>query len=102
MTMAAFWRISPSELDADRLTASLWWAEAEHGVYAYALQLFDQDGVKAGPQTDTVITESAIYSEDYRSVLPAEGSEYVLKLIVYDFQSHESQPGVVDRSKCAL
>ena len=85
------------ELDGDSLNVRLWWAEAERSVHAYSLQVFDRDGVKVGPQTDTVISDRVIYEERLDlSSLPA--GEYVLKLVVYDFQTLESQPGLLAES----
>ncbi len=82
------------ELDSDRLKVYLWWLQTQYGVYSYSLQIFDRDGAKVGPQIDVVITGSGFYSEIIDvSSLPV--GEYSLKLIVYNAQSLERQPGII-------
>ena len=81
-------------LDADQLTASMWWSRTKHGIYSYSLQVFDQAGAKTGPQTDGVIDGSGLYNV-ILNLSSLTAGEYVLKLIVYNYDSLQSQPGTV-------
>ena len=80
--------VSPNEL-----VIYLWWRDTIDGVYSLSLQLFDAQSNKVG-QLDEVIAEDPIdiYSFDI-SVLAS--GEYSLQLIVYDFVSKRSQPGII-------
>lgn len=80
------------EVDSDRLTVYMWWPEVWYRVYAYSLQIFDKDGSKAGPQIDTVITDSGVFIE-YLDVSLLSAGEYELKLVLYDVDSYKSQAG---------
>lgn len=85
------------ELDSENLTVYMWWARTDYGVFSYSLQLFDTGGVRVEPQTDAVITDSGFYVEYFDlSSLPAD--DYVLKLIVYNRQSLESQAGLLTQT----
>ncbi|MCE2473278.1 MAG: glycosyltransferase family 39 protein [Anaerolineae bacterium] len=82
------------ELHSDKLTVYLWWPQTMYGDYAYSLQIFNQDGTKVDAQTDTVITDIGFYVEDI-DVSSLSAGEYDVKLIVYDRQSLEGQPGII-------
>ena len=82
------------EKDAARLMIYAWWQQTQFGVYAYTTQLYDRDGAKIGPQSDDLIGNSGLYARSLDiSSLPA--GEYVVKIIVYDYASHKSQPGTI-------
>ena len=82
------------ELDSAKLTVNLWWSRTRYGDFSYSLQLFDLEGARVGPQSDAVITDIGFYVENLDlSSLPT--GEYALKLIVYNAQSLEGQPGII-------
>ena len=80
------------EIDADILKVHTSWMGTDVGVYSYSLQVFDQDESKVGPQADEIIGSSGLYTQSLNvSSLP--DGEYVVKLILYDRLSLESQSG---------
>ncbi len=82
------------KLDSAKLMVNLWWSRTRYGDFSYSLQLFDLEGARVGPQSDAVITDIGFYAGNLDlSSLPA--GEYALKLIVYNVQSLESQPGII-------
>ena len=82
------------EQDEAALTVYAWWQQTQFGVYAYTTQLFDRDGAKVGSQSDDLIGNSGFYARSLNiSSLPA--GDYVVKLIVYDYVSQESQAGTI-------
>lgn len=75
----------------DRLRIILRWLRTIGDNYSFSLQLFGEDGNRAG-QVDRVIAGEPIDVVDMDiASLPA--GEYALQLIVYDFESQASQPG---------
>lgn len=82
------------KLEGDTLNVYSWWTRTEFGVYKYTLQVFDQGGRKMLPQSDDFIGNVGFYLGRLDiSSLPA--GEFVLKLIVYERKTLESQPGLV-------
>ncbi len=86
------------ELDADELTVATWWSLTVRGMYAYTLQLFDEDGNKTGPQIDTVITDAGLY-QDRLDIASLPAGEYDLRLILYNYETLDSQPGIITGSQ---
>ena len=82
------------EQDEAALRVYAWWQRTQFGVYAYTIQLFDQAGAKAGPQSDDLIGNSGFYARrlDISSLL---AGDYVVKLIVYDHVSQKSLAGTI-------
>ncbi|MCY4464029.1 MAG: glycosyltransferase family 39 protein [Chloroflexi bacterium] len=77
----------------EALTVYLWWRHAIDKQYSYSLQLFDGAGNKAA-QVDSVISDDPLDSSHLDLAgLPA--GDYVLKLIVYDFETLVGQAGAV-------
>ena len=85
------------EREADSLVIYLRWLRTIDKVYAFSLQLFDDEDHKL-LQLDKVISRDPIdvLSFDLAGI-PA--GNYVVKLIVYDRESMLSQPGVIDSDK---
>ena len=81
------------EQTADELRVFLWWARSLEDAYSLTLQTFDASGEKV-QQLDAVISGEPIdiFNLDL-SALPA--GEYVIKLIVYDRLTLESQQGTI-------
>lgn len=82
------------ELETDSLRLHTWWARTDFGIYSYSLQVFDREGGRAGPQSDNLIGDSGLYALSLDVSSLPEG-EYIVKLIVYDTVSLQSQPGLV-------
>ena len=82
-----------TEMEGDALRVSFLWAAIEQNEYAFSIQIFDQNG-PTGWQIDDVIAGSPVdnYALDL-SGLPA--GDYVANLIVYGFESGDSQPGLI-------
>ena len=82
------------EQDEATLWVYAWWQQTKFGVYAYTIQLFDRDGAKVGPQSDDLIGNSGFYTRslDISSLPPGD---YAVKLIVYDYVSRKSLPGII-------
>ncbi len=81
------------ERQGDDLNLALWWTNTIANQYAYSLQLFDASGNKVA-QLDDVIGGAALSSRSLNIAdLPA--AEYTAKLILYDFESQVSQPGIL-------
>ena len=82
------------KLEDNTLNVYSWWTRTEFGDYKYALQIFDQGGTKMAPQSDDIIGNVGFYLRRLDiSSLPA--GEFVLKLVVYERKTFESQPGLV-------
>lgn len=81
------------ELNADSLVIILRWLRTIDKVYAFSLQLFDDEGHKLR-QLDKVISRDPIDVLSFDLAGIPAGS-YVVKLIVYDRESKLSQPGVI-------
>ena len=78
---------------ADELNVYTWWTRTLANEYAFSLQLFDSLGEKVA-QLDDVVGGDALYAHSLNiAALPPD--DYSAKLILYDFTSHESQPGVL-------
>ena len=77
----------------DTLSVYLWWHATADKRYSYTLQLFEAAGAKVA-QDDSVIAGAPIDISrlDLADLPPGD---YQLKLIVYDFETLESQPGMV-------
>ncbi len=82
------------EMDSDQVTFHFWWAHNVRHDYAFSIQIFDGRGEKVQQYDDAIAREpySARYDVDISML--AEGS-YTAKLIVYDFVTRVSQPGIV-------
>lgn len=77
----------------EALRVYLWWRRSIDKQYSYSLQLFAGAGDKAA-QVDSVIADDPLdISRFDLAGLPA--GDYVLKLIVYDFDTLASQAGAV-------
>ena len=75
------------------LSAFLWWQATIEAKTSYSLQLFDAAGERHA-QVDAVIADDPLdISHLDLADLPA--GDYVVKLIVYDFETLESQAGAV-------
>ena len=81
----------PHEIDSDQMTFSFWWARTSDDPYAFSIQIFNVRGEKV-QQYDNVIGIGYVHAVDISML--AEG-DYAAKLIVYDFDTHVSQPGTV-------
>ena len=81
----------PHEIDSDQMTFSFWWARTSDDPYAFSIQIFNVRGEKV-QQYDNVIGIGYVHAVDISML--AEG-DYAAKLIVYDFDTHVSQPGIV-------
>ena len=80
------------EIDADKIHIGIWLTRVVQEVYSLSLQILAQDGTKAEPQLDAVITARGLQTVTLDiSSLPK--SDYGLHLIVYDRQTLQSQPG---------
>ena len=75
------------------LRVFLAWTDAASSEFAFSLQLFDEDGNKAG-QYDNVIYDEllTVHEIDVTSLRPGA---YTVQLIVYDFESGVSQSGTI-------
>ena len=80
------------EIEADKIKIGIWLLRVVPEVYSMSLQIFAQDGTKAEPQLDAVITSRGLqtFTLDISS-LPA--GDYSVRLIVYDRKTGKSQPG---------
>ena len=77
----------------DELLVFFWWTNTIANRYAFSLQLFDEDGSMAW-QMDDVIGGSALTASS-QGIGDLSAGEYSAKLIVYDYESLESQPGTL-------
>ena len=78
---------------AGALDIYLWFANTTANQYAFSLQLVDSDDQRVA-QADDVISGDALQVKTLDAAsLPS--AEYSARLIVYDFESHEVQPGVL-------
>ncbi|MCY3798569.1 MAG: glycosyltransferase family 39 protein [Chloroflexi bacterium] len=75
------------------LRVFLAWTDATLSAHAFSLQLFDEDGNKAG-QYDNVIYDEllTVHEIDVTSLRPGA---YTVQLIVYEFESGVSQSGTI-------
>ena len=79
------------EIDSDQITFSFWWSRTSDDPYGFSIQIFNAPGEKV-QQYDNVIGIGYVHAVDISML--AEG-DYTAKLIVYDFDTHVSQPGAV-------
>lgn len=84
----------------DDLNVYFWWTNTIANQYAFSLQLFDAQGNKSA-QLDDVIGGDALYSKSL-DIASVPAGKYVAKLILYDFETLESQPGVVVAGESAF
>ena len=81
------------EKTQDALNVYFWWHRILQNEFSFSLQVFDRQSNKVTSKDAVIWREPLdVHSLDIRSL--HEG-EYTLKLIVYDFESHVSQPGVI-------
>ncbi len=78
---------------ADELSVYTWWTRTLANQYAFSLQLFDSSGEKVA-QLDDVIGGDALYAHSL-NIADLPPGEYRAKLVLYDFTSQKSQPGVL-------
>lgn len=84
------------EEEPGTITFYLWWLHTIGKDYALTIQIFDEQGAKLR-QVDQIISDEPIDAFEFDTAsLPA--ANYVAKLIVYDSESIESQPGMVVNS----
>ena len=86
-----------AEIRGDVLRVSFLWAEIAQNEYAFSIQIFDQNR-PTGSQIDDVIAGAPVrnYALDLSALPPGD---YAANLIVYDFESGESQPGLIVESQ---
>ncbi len=81
------------EEEPETITFFLWWRHTIGKDYAFSIQIFDEQGAKLR-QVDHIISDEPIDVFEFEiASLPA--AEYVAKLIVYDSETIERQPGMV-------
>lgn len=82
-----------TKFEADHLRIYMWWSNPLDGGYAYSIQAFDERGIKAY-QRDFVIGADplSMHAIDRNGFQPGI---YSVRLIVYDYETKQSQPGVV-------
>ncbi len=81
------------ESSEDALDVFFWWDEIHPSEFSYSLQAFDQEANKVLSE-DAVIWREPFDARSLDiSALPA--GDYTLKLIVYDYETGLSQPGLV-------
>lgn len=81
------------EVKSDRLSVFFAWTNNTPRNYSYSIQVIDEDGQRA-VQRDSVIERELLSTVEIETAQLAPGS-YVVKLIVYDFDTGASQPGTV-------
>ncbi|MYD09350.1 MAG: hypothetical protein F4X02_04820 [Chloroflexi bacterium] len=79
--------------DAGSLDISLWWTNTIASKYAISIQAFDAENAKAA-QLDDVVGGAPLhgYSLDLSGLAPGD---YIVKLILYDFETGQGQPGMI-------
>lgn len=82
-----------TEVGSENVRIDLWWADPLDGGYAYSIQVFDERGIKVAQQ-DHVIGSNPLrmHSIDKASL---QRGQYSVRLIVYDFETKQSQPGTI-------
>ena len=78
---------------SDKLQLLLWWTVPEIERHAYSIQLFDTKGERLR-QLDEVIDNEPLSRQqiDISTLTPGD---YLVKLIVYDYVTKQSQPGTI-------
>lgn len=81
----------------NELVVYLWWRHIIEAEYSLSLQLFDDQANKVG-QLDAVISEAPIdvFALDISAL---SAGEYVMQLIVYNFDTKVSEPGTIVESE---
>lgn len=82
-----------TRFEADHIRIYLWWSNPLDGGYAYSIQAFDEQGIKAY-QRDFVIGADPL-SMHTIELDGFQRGRYSVRLIVYDYETKQSQPGVV-------
>ena len=81
------------EIDNDILKFNLWWRHSKIRGFAYSVQIFNAIGEKVQQIDDVFRFEPLAHHEmDISDLAPGE---YNARLIVYDYETKQSQPGVV-------
>lgn len=80
-------------LSPDALRVYLRWLETIGLDYSFTLQVFDEQANKVR-QVDRVISDEAVDIVEFDILMLPRG-EYSVKLIVYDFDTIASQPGII-------
>ena len=81
------------EVDSDKVRFYFAWTRSATKHYSFSIQLFDEDGQKV-LQQDSVIQSELLTSVELETAQLPQGL-YVVKLIVYDFETGKRQPGTV-------
>ena len=81
------------EVNRDRVRFYLAWTNQTPTAYSFSIQLFGEDGQMVLQQDSVILRELLSIFEIDTSQLP-EG-QYVVKLIVYDFETGKSQSGTI-------
>ncbi len=81
------------EQRAGELHVSFWWSHTLANANAYSLQIFDASGFMAAQLDDVIGGDALARNRLDIAGLPAE--EYTAKLIVYDFETGQSQGGIL-------
>ena len=78
---------------SDKLQLFLWWTVPEIDRHAYSIQVFDAKGERLR-QLDDVIDNQPLSRQqiDISTLTPGD---YLVKLIVYDYVTKQSQPGTI-------
>ena len=82
-----------TEVDSDRARFYFAWTRSATKHYSFSIQLFDEEGQRA-LQRDSVIQSELLTSVEIETAQLPQGL-YVVKLIVYEFDTGKSQPGTV-------
>lgn len=85
-----------AEQNEDELNVYFWWQRTIYSVYSLTLQVFNSVGEKV-LQIDDVIAAAGADIETLNVASLAPG-DYSVRLIMYDFESKQSQPGTVVNS----
>ena len=81
------------QLVDDHLNVYLWWTNTIANQYSFSLQLFDAQGSKVAQFDDVIGGDALLHKSLDVAHLPE--AEYAAKFVLYDFESHESQPGTI-------
>ncbi|MCY3831585.1 MAG: glycosyltransferase family 39 protein [Chloroflexi bacterium] len=76
-----------------QLSVYFWWAEILQSEYSFSLQVFDQDSNRV-LGSDGLIWRAPAHERSL-DVSALRAGEYTLQLIVYDYETGESQPGLI-------
>lgn len=79
--------------DSSTLRVDGWWTNKPSEAHAASIQIFDAEGNKVSGQDFTLgVDPLARYQVDLSGL---EGGEYIAKLIVYNYETRASVPGVI-------